>query len=333
MLNKKVLKNIEPFNDIFYKGCFYSSLFPIISSFNRNIMSILTNDIIIYNYAKDGNTILLNKIFKPVKDLEEVMHGELITVKTYTNCTDIIGFISAEISNEKPIVIWVDSFYQSNRYDTYMKKHWPHTLLIYGYDNYSSTFDIIEHNHHESLSYQKVVIAYQDTVDAYKGYLENFEQNSDSSIFVFNSDTDKSGNDDFQSNDKYQSIYIKNLHSSISIISHGIEGLKAFTKDFNLIISKEEVLFANMEGLLEGVNSIINAKQAEKYKITKLFPELKEPIDTLDEILKHWNYFRTICGKFLYSSNYRKKDFDNALKRLDGIYLLEQKYLSDILKI
>ena len=46
--HEKVIAHIEPFNDIFYKSCFYNSLIPIILHYEKDITPIIINDICVY---------------------------------------------------------------------------------------------------------------------------------------------------------------------------------------------------------------------------------------------------------------------------------------------
>ena len=38
MCDKKLLDNITPFNELFYKSCFYNSLFSVVTHFNKDLI-------------------------------------------------------------------------------------------------------------------------------------------------------------------------------------------------------------------------------------------------------------------------------------------------------
>lgn len=61
-MNIDILENIEPFNDIWYKNCFYSSLFPIVLYFNKTITPYLFNELYFYSYDSDEMVVGQNTV-------------------------------------------------------------------------------------------------------------------------------------------------------------------------------------------------------------------------------------------------------------------------------
>ncbi|MDT2241839.1 non-ribosomal peptide synthetase [Paenibacillus larvae] len=48
MAEQYILTPMEPFNDIFYKNCFYNSAFAVMKHFNRNAVDLIINDLGVY---------------------------------------------------------------------------------------------------------------------------------------------------------------------------------------------------------------------------------------------------------------------------------------------
>lgn len=81
--NTKILDNFEPYNDIWYKNCFYHALFPIVTHFNRNISPFLINDIFIYRYDKDKTGVKFTQEVLSKKSLLEILKslGIIVNIK------------------------------------------------------------------------------------------------------------------------------------------------------------------------------------------------------------------------------------------------------------
>lgn len=155
MPDKKILSNIEPFNDIFYQYCFYNSFFPVVHHFDKSIMPILINDVIVYNYEKEKNWFCSNVQYIPLKTETELFEYLSISRNAKVISENLIDDAIKSINNNRPVIIWVDCFHIPDRADAYLKKHNEHTLLVYGFNEYNQTLCIIEHDHSENLTYKK----------------------------------------------------------------------------------------------------------------------------------------------------------------------------------
>ena len=69
-------------------------------------------------------------------------------VKRY--CEDILHEILKALRSQRPVIIRVDCYYESLRKDMYLRTHWPHSLLIYGFDLEQQMFHVIEHDHRKT---------------------------------------------------------------------------------------------------------------------------------------------------------------------------------------
>lgn len=49
MDNEKYIANIEPFNDLYFMNCFFSSLFPVVLSYKKDILPLLINSVMVYS--------------------------------------------------------------------------------------------------------------------------------------------------------------------------------------------------------------------------------------------------------------------------------------------
>lgn len=75
---------------------------------------------------------------------------------------EIVSHIKKAIDEEKYIILYMDYFYEKIRPDVFGKEHGKHTILIYGYDEHSKKFEIIEHKNKNSFIYEEQLIDYCD---------------------------------------------------------------------------------------------------------------------------------------------------------------------------
>ena len=142
-----LINQIEPFNDIFYKSCFYNSLIPILIYYGKDFMPIIVNDICVYQKKRlDSKNTTLTVGYLSQRDPFEIIEDMGIQVSSKAESGDIIHDLVNAIKNKVPVIIWVDCYYASIRKDVYHKKHQGHTWLVYGVDEEQRVFYIIEHS-------------------------------------------------------------------------------------------------------------------------------------------------------------------------------------------
>jgi hypothetical protein len=337
----KLIDNIEPFNDLFYKSCFYNSLFPIIKYYNKDILPIFLNDITIYKGINRNGNSLLYMNYLAVEKLEVVV-GELgINMEMHTFTDDIIGRIVMSVNENRPSIVCTDCYYNPQRKDTYQKEHWIHTLLAFGYDEEANHVNILDHNNKESLAYMKRIISYDDMNIGYKGYLENFKNNNHFKGFIEREE--KPSYFEFNINDQYEAVdeqnsklefyktdYIQNIKIKIDEIFEGLELVLEFGKNLKEIIYEERELIVKADNLLKQLNSIINAKQIDLFKVSRLFGAQNNLSLLLNEITQSWSLIRGIIAKYKYSSIYKKENFVTVNDRIQSIYELENNFYNYI---
>jgi hypothetical protein len=331
----KILDNIKPFNEIFYKNCFYNSFFPVVNYFNKNVTRFLVNDILVYKFEGKDEDVALNVEYLPCLRIEQLLRLENMNMINKISCSDIIADIISSVSQNRPVIIWVDCYYESIRTDAYNKNHWPHTLLIYGYDMSRRLFNIIEHRHRNNLTYEKRTLSFEDVSNSYYGFINNFglDQVAETYMEFYDIRIGEECQTDSTAGGCYYSTFTSNNHEKKDHIYKGLEDLKHFLEGFEQTAGNEALLKINIEGLLKGVNDIINAKNVEKYKIRHL-PNLdSECTVLLEKIIDDWDTVRGILARYFYSSEYIIESLELSVEKIKNIYKLENIYLNSILSL
>lgn len=331
----KILEGIEPFNEIYYQNCFYNSAFPVLRHYKKSELSFLTNDIIVYHYDEDKKALGLGTNYIPFQTIEHIVDLEGISVNTQIDSDNIILDIITSIRKERPVIIWVDCFYESIRKDMYLKEHWPHTLLIYGYDESRQIFNIIEHKDRDNLSYDRYTISYADIIKCYKGYLNYFQKCEAIPTYYefslkeevpFGESSDKVINNYFE-------VYKSNMMNKKDLVLDGLSMLKKFTNDFEVVALNETMLKDISGDLLGKFNNIINTKMVERYRNQVVLVDQPDLLSIFEDIVDNWNSIRATIARLFYSSDYRLKSIETLLKKLEAICQLEEKYYEQIYKL
>ncbi|NJD01334.1 MAG: amino acid adenylation domain-containing protein [Ruminiclostridium sp.] len=323
--NRVVMGGIKPFNEIFFKSCFYNSFFPVIHYFGRSEMPILVNDIIVYDYHGDISTFGIK--YLPARPIKQVISDTRIDSKTKERCRDVVEDIIIGLRNGRPVIIWIDCFYESIRQEMYHRRHWLHTLLIYGFDRDRRIFNITEHLYSDNLTYEKRVISFDDVIAAYEGYLVNFKTDEESPSYyeLFS----EQGNE-VDELEKYKGIYLDNIRMQKDAFIGQLEQFKTFIEEFKNTVADEAKLGKNVEMLVERISDVINAKRVEMYRVSKLFGE--DLIQLLNGIIENWGAIRSVLAKYMYKSVYRQGALATLVGNIEQIYQCEQRYCDSIAK-
>lgn len=326
-----VLDNIEPFNDLYYKNCFYNSFFSIINHYRKNIIPFITNDIIVYKYNEDLDGERFGVDFIETKSIKALM-GEIgLQVETKPESENVVKDVISAIEKGRPVIIWVDCYYEPIRKDTFQEIHWPHTWLIYGFDKVKAMFDIVEHTHRQNLTYDKRTISFEDAARCYEGYLSNFPKDSDKTYYEFY--LSESSKDSFVECDYCRSTLAKSIKKYEDAVRKGIEQVPVIIDYLKKVITDESEFKLRTEELLGYLNDIINAKKIEKYRIDKLFNDQVQLYELLGSLIGCWDSLRLTIAKYMYSNVYNQSTLNKAIEKLSQIHCLEVEYLEVVLKL
>jgi hypothetical protein len=321
---------IEPFNELYYKLCFYNSIFPVIHHFNRNILSILINDINFYDFNEINGSKRLTMDYHSYQPIEAVVQTLGINAVIKKESPDIINDLIYGLNNEHPVIIWVDCYYASIRKDMYQKRHYAHTWLVYGYDKNKEIFDIIEHNHKDNLTYGKKEISFNELKDAYNGvFIHCHDDMIKDNYYEFYTNPDshsKNGN-----NSDHMVMLYKNFERLKSHVLRGLNKLEDFISYFKEVYMEQEKLLEEAEALINGFNDIINAKNVELYKYKILFDEKDEKVVNVKTIIDCWTFLRNVLARYMYTGEYEGQSLKEAYDKLYNVYGIEKNLYQNFL--
>lgn len=331
-MNFEILDNFEPYNDIWYKNCFFHAFFSVVRHFNRDILPFIINDIFIYKYNDVKVDVKFGMEIVSKNSIESILENMDIGVITKVSSSDIVGDLITSIDDERPVIIMIDCYYESIRPDAYQKNHWPHSLLIYGYNNTEEVFYILEHRYRDSYLYEKRTISYADVINSYNGFINYLRTDIKQATYAEYYLKCKGNNSETShiKKDVYEDMFFENLQKNKESIYISLENLKLFTEDFKQIVFDELLLKNNVEDLLNALNGIINNKNLERYSILKIFGSKLNSINLCESIINNWGFIRGIIGKYKISSQYNLKSFEKSIEKLIDIYDLECRWYDNL---
>jgi len=307
-----ILPGIEPFNDIFYRNCFFNSLFPIVRSLGRSIAPFLANDLVVYEAANGEYAVR----YAPVRPIEDVFALTGIRAETRSGSDDIVGELLEGVSAGRPAIVWVDCHDLPIRQDAYGKRHIDHTLLVFGYDRRERLFHIVEHDRMENLSYRRRTLPFEDLARAFAGFVERYVRTGlhETTHYLFAPASLPTG-----PAAEPAAQWARCWHEGQGQLNDSLAALERFRADYIRLAAEAESLRSHTDRLVAFMNDAALTKRVEIYRLNALLPEAKEEQALLSDILADWEFVRKGMVRYMYGDAYRPETFEAGAERIARI--------------
>ncbi len=325
--NKFFIEGLEPFNELLYKDCFYNAFFPVVKYYGKSIDIFLSNDTTIY--TNDGSAGHIDIEYKEARNIIDLANMYGIKTRQLIYSQDIIAAIKESIIQHHPAIVRVDCFYLRERKDTYLSKHWPHTLLTLGFDDEQEKITVFEQSDINSLDYALKHISYSELVDAYKGLNEAFIVDEKTPSFI-TFELDESISIIKETDAK--KFFIENYSQYKKQIEAGLFTLEKFIDDFDVIINNPESFANDASRIALSFRNILKAKYVEKFRVSHLFFEC---IDTkqFEKTIQLWRKCLNILEKYTYLQYYKVESVKKIHSTLIAILELEKELHNQMQRI
>lgn len=323
----RVLDNVKPFNDIFYRSCIMNAIFPIVTMWNLNLLPLLKKDIFLYGKVRDFNESHRAEYIE-LESLPESLHSLGIEMRQQEIMGSVIQPVIDSINAGCPVVLGIDCFFERNRPEFYLQSNWPHSILVYGYDGVKQEFLIIEHTGVNNLDYQKQTLPFLDLEYAFQSGKDKYPSMENGWHYLeFKKSTEPvacSENEEFQS-------YRTKIASYRDTVRNDIEGLADLLSLLRNSTENEENWQKNRQKINVYVESIVEAKEAQVYMFSKMADSTGAILDlsfTLEKITEKWKFLRNVVYRACLSNRYNHDSFEKAFVLLSDV----QKYENDLLE-
>ncbi|RJX38048.1 hypothetical protein D3P09_18395 [Paenibacillus pinisoli] len=319
-----ILPDIEPFNDLYYRNCFYNSLFPAVRHFERSILPFMLNDLIVYGQPGSGSRPY-GIDYVPVLPLDELFRLQGMQVTMRHDHELILSETVEALRAGKPVIAWIDSYYEPIRKDTYGKRHVDHTLLVFGFDDQLRQFHIMEHDRQENLSYAARTIEYEDYVRASLGFAENFmdELNRPSHYIL---EKAQAGSPDSDIASDFKSFFARSQLEGRERLENSQRVLAEIARWVRDIVSEEDAFDREADSLVDWLNEVINAKQVERYRLAHAFGENDELTLLFWGIVGSWETVRKSAARYMYMRKYEAAAAEAIAARMIEIASSERDF-------
>lgn len=325
LVDSKKLTGIMPFNEVFYRDCFYSSLFSVLKYFNCDILGFFLNDLIMYK-ASPGKWLRADIEYIPIQSVKELLEDLNVDCVDCMECKNIIDAIQESLNDSMPIIVKVDCFYEPIRKDLYWIEHLDHNLLVYGYNNSEETFNILEHNNRNSLRYKYETISYSSMQEASDGYRKHFGYLMEPMYMKFYKSSQITGKKIYRQ-EYYLSRYITRYLEKRVEIMESMDYLLNLKDRLVMTLQNQNLLEQYADELLDFVTVIITAKKIEQYRIANIFRDEKLQ-NIMKSIVNDWTFVRLSIFNYKYSGENIYEKLSSAVTILDRLYLQEKKFAS-----
>lgn len=209
-----------------------------------------------------------------------------------------------------------------------MKNHFSHAFLIYGFDDNTEKFHIIEHKYNNSVIYMKRQIGYDDIISCYRSGIDNLGlQNYGDTFFEYFAAPDF----EYALNDRdYYIRYLNDINRNREFLKNNLEELRDNIPNFITLISDMD----NLDEVISRLNEVVDEKNKEKYILLSLFRDDFNGVNLIiDKIINEWTIIRGIIAKMKYSEKIDERNLDNIKIRREEIYQKESELLNGLLGI
>nr|WP_281423136.1 BtrH N-terminal domain-containing protein [Paenibacillus oenotherae] len=291
------------------------------------------NDIAIYSTQDCASSVSVRYISQ--QSIEESLLELGIEMAPVAFNEQLLSGLQRAIRNNNPVMLWVDSYYQEMRRDTYGKMHWPHALVVHGFDNVSRQCHIIEHKHRETLSYTNTTITFDCLERSYNGFRETFMgQEGIEQVHIF---SDQPSYVEFNMQDAERipvledqyARYLQFVEAHQEEILEGIAVLEEFASGLPEKFRSGEADPALAKEWIEQFNHIVSGKQAEMLKVQQFNnPALCEIVSS---IILHWVAVRKIAARYAFAKTLSDESVIEIQTGIEKICLEERQYLNTLL--
>ena len=319
MHTKKVLKGVKPFNELFFRSCYFHQLMTAYSKYGAAAEIIYSNYLPVYRFNEETEQISCKTILLfTEKDTEEYSGLHLVKKK---RCFDAVKEIIRAIDRGNPVIVAVDCFELAYREEYYHKGHTGHYLLIYGYDIQKGVFIANEHFYTNSVRYGEVEIKLEVLKKAAESYNDNLALYPSAIVKVTRAPHARSKpiGEEFKRR-------IVRAAQSLSDSCRSMQKFVAYLKEKS---ENEAYIIENAERLFADIVNLRREKNNQKYQLAVLLKN-----DKIDEItarvVDNMIFACGILARISRRKNFRKDIYVDMLDRLEECAAFETELKKEL---
>lgn len=303
----KIIK-VKPFNDLYFRSCYYHQLLAGLKAFDVDKDEVLLSFFI---------------LIKPKFTIKEINFNEKKKfLKTRNYLIKICNLNKEKLINiiDKgyPVILGIDDYYLESKEETYLKVHEPHFLLVYGYDLDKNIFNVIEHDYRNDYNYKEKYLSIDNILLANEKFKYISKKKRVCKVLI---PSKQKRNINFK--------YLKRKY----LINNYNNSLK------NLIKLKE-ILSENLNQILEYADILSNyfGKLKEQYHIltqANLICDNVQLIEKINKVIINYSMILSILWKTNYLKNisFIEKNITTIISKVNELILVEEGIYKELLNV
>ena len=171
-MQKKKLRGITPYNDSWFRTCYYHQLIAALSYFGVPAEQVILNSEFNVLSANGWNDFA----YEEKNIISDDDFAEWTGVKLHRhNAEYVIDATIKGIDANRPVIVGQDNFCLPQRKAMYRKQHCAHFILVYGYNRKERTFTVCEHEYINSYDFCEKTMPFEVLEEAYNGFRNEFK--------------------------------------------------------------------------------------------------------------------------------------------------------------
>lgn len=307
-MRKFKIEKVKPFNDLYFRSCYYHQLLAGLNAFDID---------------KDEVLLSFFTLIKPNFKIKEINFNEKRNFLKNRNykiklCNLTKEKLIKEIDEGYPVILGIDDYYLESKEATYLKHHEPHFILAYGYDLDNDITNVVEHDYFNDYNYKEKELSLNNILLANEKfkYISNKKR-----VCKVLMPSKQKRNINFK-HIKHRYI-IKNQNNSSK----------------NLIKLKE-ILSNNLNQVLEYTEILSNyfGKLKEQYHIltqTNLICVNVKLTEKINKVIINYSMILSVIWKANYLKNisFIQKNTTTIINKINEVILLEKDINKELLNV
>ncbi len=321
---KKVyIGGVRAYNEVFYKSCFYNALFAGIYSIGIDPYDVMVQAI--PSYSVNERTKLVEVNYIEAKSWTVVMEEAKVNIITLNQCEDILSVMKDSLREKSLLIVQIDGYYSPIREDLYGKLHWAHNILVYGFNDSTGVFNLLEQSERNLLDYCEKEITYYDLEKAFIKGMERFEVNLAEPPIVIIEGNKRIGQGKLGEESSKREIWIKNIADADQILQ---ENIVLFKDNLERCLEQSMVWKKSLPLLIDNINKIIESKKVFN-KLILAFIQDEQVIKLSSDLLDEWNIVRSKLARLTFSRNKYQDSMTSC--NVEHIANIEKKLIDELM--
>jgi len=322
-MSKQISLGVVPFDLFYYKSCLHMPLMAAVQHFGGDPTRFWTNDVFVYGQDKDAQALGLTSVHYENRPEADILREMGIATDPIPANEALIDAVQAAIEHRSLILVPVDRFSYHSKYNTlYRREHYPHHVLVCGYDRAEQTFEVIDapETPIEGMNAFSARVGYDSLRQSHRDYLEYCDPAGQSIQLRRAPETARAGCGDAATGLRDTILAHRDrVLSALSCLTEQAAALRS--------MELSRLQAEPLDIVLRRLFPIDRAKEAELRRLAVALPgHLSPHEDLMRKIQISLKEYKLSLGSSLLRNSLSQSNRESLAASLDRIYRLEREF-------